>query len=353
MPLITHIGRESLEPLTERWNDLASRAGRHIFQSPAFCRAWADTVGVALHAKPLVVEHRDDDDATTAIFPACVANIGPMRIITWLGGPHVLDYGDILYDAQRCPMTAEQFVSSAISLLHKHAIGAFLYLTNVRADAVSMPALADSARTLKSSVAPFIDIGDGYDAYVAGLTRKRRHNLERVERKLARAGDVRFELLEPGDERFSASFHELMQIYRVRFSHRDDSAPIFDDAHERFRIRMAESCPGSSLARLTLDGELVASSFQCATPDRFYYLTQAFDARFAEFAPGRVLTAKLLQTACQCGSPVFDFCWGAEAYKYQWTDREVRLDTFISADAAGRALALAVAFRRLAKITIT
>ena len=83
----------------------------------------------------------EDQGRLSALFPANIARYGPARLIDWLGGPYIPDFGDILYDAESASMTADEFVSASLKLLQRHHPTAIAYLSNVRSDAVAYPEL--------------------------------------------------------------------------------------------------------------------------------------------------------------------------------------------------------------------
>jgi CelD/BcsL family acetyltransferase involved in cellulose biosynthesis len=341
-----HIGREGLGALRPQWDALAQRSPGHVFQTTGFVDAWASTVGAHTGATPLVVTREQADGVVTALFPACIVPFGPARLITWLGGPHVLDYGDILHDSTTCDVSAVQFVADALPLLRQSARGAFLYLTNVRRDATCRDALGTHMRHFKRSVAPYVALEGSLDDYLRTLSRNRRHNLARIERKLARRGEARFELLRAADSGFEQVVAQILALQKQRFAQQRSNAPIFEPCYEQFRLEHATHDGGIIAARLSLDGQLVAGSLQCVYAGRMYYLVTAFNEDFADVAPGKLLVRYLLEYCYDNNLGVFDFCWGDEAYKYLWTDRQVELDTFVSDDFAGRTLTSVAGLRR-------
>jgi CelD/BcsL family acetyltransferase involved in cellulose biosynthesis len=345
MPYKVHSGREALETLYSSWDALSRRCPGHVFQTTGFVRAWTETLGITSKTTPLVVTYERDGEIV-ALFPACIVRENVMPLVTWLGGPHMLDYGDILFDTERSDVSAEQFVRGAITRLREHAKGAFLYLPNVRSDAVCHEGLANTMVELKRDVAPYILLDGTYTDFLASLGKKRRHNLANFERRLARAGDVEFRVLSTDDPDFDSTVAEILRLQRLRFADLPPNAPIFDPHYEEFRLEHARHSGGPLASVLTLNGQMIAGSLQCVYDNRMYYLVTAFDEQFAEFAPGKLLVSRLIQYSFEQGLKAFDFCWGGEAYKYFWTSDEEPLDSFISDGPAGRLLATAASLRR-------
>lgn len=316
-----------------------------MFQTSGFVRSWIDTVGVTKRALPLVVTY-EHHGQIVALFPACLVREGVVPLVTWLGGPHVLDYGDILFDREHANISAEQFVRVAIKRLRRRTPGACLYLPNVRLDAACYDGLAAILREVKRDVAPYVSLNGTYEEYLASLGRKHRHNLANFDRKLARAGDVAFRVFTADDPDFDTTVAEVLRLQRLRFTDLPANAPVFDPCYEAFRLQHARCDGGPLVSSLTLDGLMVAGSLQCAFGDRMYYLVTAFDQEFAEFAPGKLLVSRLIQYSFERGLKAFDFCWGSEQYKYFWTSDEEPLASFVGRDPAGHVLTAAASLRR-------
>ncbi len=352
MPYSVHVGRKALDSVFPAWESLAERCPGHVFQTTGFARSWMDTVGADKGATPVVVTYEQEGD-TVALLPLCIVREGATLLLTWLGGPHMLDYGDILFDAQRAGVTAEQFMRTAMARARAHARGAFLYLPNVRLDAVCYDALESNMHEFKRDSAPYLQLVGTFADYIKSLGKKRRHNLANFENRLERAGEVDFRVMNAEDAGFEASVAEVLRLQRLRFASRPLGAPIFDPCYETFRIEHARHSGGPSVAALTLDGRLIAGSLQCLFGERMYYLVTAFDEGYSQFAPGKLLVRRLIEYSYQLGLEAFDFCWGSEAYKYFWTHDEEPLVTFVSEGPAGRFLATAASLKRRLAAAIT
>jgi CelD/BcsL family acetyltransferase involved in cellulose biosynthesis len=316
-----------------------------VFQTTGFARSWMDTVGAEKSATPVVVTYEQRSE-TVALLPLCIVREGATLLLTWLGGPHMLDYGDILFDTEVSDVTVEQFMQTAIAKARHKARGAFLYLPNVRLDAVCYSALENEMQEFKRGSAPYLPLIGTFTDYIGSLGRKRRHNLANFERRLERAGEVDFRILHTGEGGFDANVAEVLRLQRLRFANRPLGAPIFDPCYETFRLEHARNGGGPSVAALTLDGHMIAGSLQCVFGNRMYYLVTAFDQEYSPFAPGKLLVRRLIEYSYEQRLDTFDFCWGSEAYKYFWTHDEEPLVTFVSDGPAGRLLATAASLKR-------
>jgi len=104
--------------------------------------------------------------------------------------------------------------------------------------------------------------------------------------------------------------------------------------------------PHSRIATLSLDGTLIAALLHVVYRGRMYCLMPTFDTQYAQYAPGRLLQARVIEMCFEERLNPCDFGWGDEAYKYQWTKLDVGLTTFTSEGADG---ALLVAVAELAR----
>jgi len=201
LPLVLYTGPKALGQLRDGWAELESRCAPHPFQTFAFADAWSTTVCAADNAQPTLVA-LEDNGALTALFPANLVRYGPLRLLDWLAGPLLVDFGDILHDAESASLTATDFVTQALALLRRNAPTAFVYLSNVREDAAAHSALSSGLREYKRSAAPVLRLDRTYDEIIDSLSANNRHNYRRHERKLAAAGACSFEVVRATDRGF-------------------------------------------------------------------------------------------------------------------------------------------------------
>ncbi|HEY3317550.1 MAG TPA: GNAT family N-acetyltransferase [Coriobacteriia bacterium] len=340
MPYELLAGHEALDSARGDWEALQTSVPIHIFQTYDFARLWYDAAGRRAGAFPMIVTYAEDG-CTTGLFPACLVRYGPARLLTWLAGPHVLDYGDIVFDASASRIPAEEFVAEALRLLRASAPLAFPYLTNVRDDAAASGALGTGMRAYKHCAAPYLPLGGDFDGYLASLSRHRRHDLRRTLAKLDEAGEVRFRLLSREDADLDAVIERLMELKRSRYGR-----TAFRGGTEAFRKLQAREERHTFVGALTVGGVLAAAEMVCIYRDRMYLLLPGFDEAFAAYAPGKAVRYHLIRECFARGLETCDFCWGGAEHKYQWTDLETRLTTFVSGDLRGALLAGVAGGRR-------
>jgi CelD/BcsL family acetyltransferase involved in cellulose biosynthesis len=168
--------------------------------------------------------------------------------------------------------------------------------------------------------------------------------LNRAQRRLSERGEVRFDLLSPGDPLVASAIARLVAFQRARFDARLDRTHMFDERFVRFRSDQAGKSP-IRVATLSVGGEYVAVSMCAVFRGRLYAIVPGFDIAYADFSPGVLLKAFIIRSCFENGWDPCDFCWGDEQWKYRWTDSEMRLTTFVSDDAKGAVLATAAGAR--------
>ncbi len=343
-------GDDALLELASEWKALESTSTCHPFQSHDFVRLWQTHVGAAEGVRPLLITARDGS-RLVGVFPAARRTVRGLPVLTWLAGPEVLDYGDLLFHPDFDAEAIDAFVGHALSLLAQDSPVAMFYFTNVRSDALACPALKRRLRVFKLATAPFLSIQGEFGDYLATRKYTLRSNLDRKLRRMQREGGARLEILEPGHGEIEQTMEHLVRYQRLRFDKGATRTSLFDERQVAFRLAQAASHPDSRLFRLVWGDRIVAALLHALRGDRLYNITSGFDAECAENSPGSILQRFAIESCFNNGWDVYDFCWGGESYKYDWASGEVELTTFVGDDVRGRALIAArTGARRIADI---
>lgn len=340
MPYEVFEGDEGLARLRDPWRSMELRSAQHVFQTFDYAQRWQDTIGKASAATPLIValiEHGE----VVGLFPACRHRVGGIPALTWLGGPRILDYGDVVFDADSAETPIDRFVNESLALLRERARGTFLYLTNVRDDARAIGPLLGRLRVLRQSAAPYLEVSGSYEEFVTSLPRNLRGNLKRCDRRLAEIGLVECRVLAPGDPGVPEAMEFIVREQCARFAKGLTRTDLFDEYHAQYRMEQATSDPRSRVTVLSLNGTTIAASMTVVYRGRMYALLNSFDPAYSQYSPGRALHAADIRACFENGWTPYDLCWGDEPHKYAWTSLDTRLTTFVANDAVG-ALASAV-----------
>jgi CelD/BcsL family acetyltransferase involved in cellulose biosynthesis len=166
-------------------------------------------------------------------------------------------------------------------------------------------------------VAPFLPLPATWDAYLAGLPAKLRHEIRRKAKKLeAEAGPFTIE----------TATRETLLPFLDRFVelHRTSEGPkgvFLVPGMEIFFRRLGERFCAEGAFRLTfLDvaGERPAGTIGFVWDGTFSLYNSAFDRAWQALAPGMVLVGEDVRLAIEDGCDAFDLLKGDYAYKYRF-----------------------------------
>lgn len=164
---------------------------------------------------------------------------------------------------------------------------------------------------------PRIALGGDFDAFLAGLDKKQRHE---VRRKMRRAGEnrgpVRFYVVEDGatlDTEIEAFFELMAQ---------DASKAGFLNPAMREQLGdMSRSAFENGylwLAFLTVDNVKAAAALNFDYNNKLWGYNSGVNREYMDLSPGWVLLGHEIKWACEHGRDEFDFMRGAEDYKYRF-----------------------------------
>jgi hypothetical protein len=130
------------------------------------------------------------------------------------------------------------------------------------------------------------------EAYaLAGIDRKRRHELRRLEKRLAEQGQLEHVQLAP-DGDLEAWLDEFVELETRGWTGRNSSALGSSPADQTFFRRAAQEAFAQGrlmLLALRLDGRSVAQKCNFLAGDGGFAFKIAFDEEFARFSPGAIL----------------------------------------------------------------
>jgi len=318
---------DSLEAVgSEAWAALHADSGlRSPFLTWAWQREWQEAFGGGRR----VALHTVTDDAGRLLGVLPLVELAPDRLML-TGGADVSDYLDLLarrgreQDAWRALLDARAADRTTWEL---HAV------PDASPTVRALPALAAAVGLTASSTieerCPVLALPESWDAFLAALPKKHRHELTRKLRRFEREipdGRVVWETTPAGiDQRLDA----FLVLHRAS---REGKAKFMDARMERFFRRAIAALAATGGARLALlegpDGPMAA--FVTLEWDGTVGLyNSGFAPAHAALSPGLVLLAHVVRDALERGCRRFDFLRGEERYKYEFgpTSEPVHLVT--------------------------
>lgn len=287
-------------------------------RSPFLSWAWQSEWRRAFAAEARLELRRVTDDAgrLLGLLPLYEVEPGLLRL---LGGVDVSDYLDLLVEAEREVEVWGALLSTrppARPVWDLHSVPA------ASPTVVRLPALAAEhgvdVRVAIEQRCPILALPATWDAYLASLSGKHRHELSRkirrLEREVPEARVLGFETRADVEARFDdfLSLHRQSRVGKARFM--DERMEAF---FRRVASRLAET-GGFRLWLLDAPGGPLAS-FLCLEWDGTVGLyNSGFRPDAAALSPGLVLLAHVVRDAIERGRRRFDFLRGEERYKYEF-----------------------------------
>jgi CelD/BcsL family acetyltransferase involved in cellulose biosynthesis len=327
---------ERLQSLYIDWDDLESRSNGHVFQSFEFVTSWLATAGKAASVQPCVVIYRENN-RVYGIAPFCIHPYGFLKLITWLGGFQIVDYGDVLFDNSAL-LSCDKFVEQAINLVRQLKPYYLFYLHNVRKDALIFPYLLKHYIIKSSDVAPAFKIDGEFETFIVSL-RKFRKKLKsdtlRQERRLSELGKLSFKIINRNDDNLESVITAFIEQKKRQYLSSSINGVLFKPGYFEFYMNISQLDSASHISALSLNNKVIAAHIGYLYRNTFYYLMPSYDIEFEKYSPGRVLMYRLVHECFSNQVDVFDFGRGSEQYKYEWTDKEESLFSFVSPSLLG------------------
>lgn len=319
--------RSTFEELdAQQWNALVEKSRTNVpFLRYEFQRTWWEGRGGGEwpQAEPRLITAWEGSDLI-GIAPLFQASYQGNKALFWIGSIEIADYLDFIVPEP----ALSPFLKGLLDFLERQDDWQVLAFYNLPQDSPTRAFLGGEAqrRGWKWEEAiyqptPYIPLNGDFEAYLAGIDKKQRHE---IRRKLRRAAEyeqpVRWKLLEPGDD-LEAAMRTLFDLMR-----QDEKKARFLTAAmetQLFQIAQAARTAGwLHLSFLEIGGKAAAAAFNFDYQNRLWGYNSGVSLEFRELSPGWVCLAHVLQWACTHGRSEFDFMRGNEEYKYRFGARD-------------------------------
>jgi len=301
--------------IAPEWDRLAASGGSPFLTSAwlaSWWRAFAAEEGVALVL-------RAEDGALLAGGCFLEAGRGALRAAT---NAHTNDWGIVARDRE----SRQRFWAELAGLGHRKV--GLEQLPDDEAGQVSAPRRALSSagywvaeESLEAS--PWMELPGSLEELLAGRSRNLRSQVGRRRRKLAGEGDLSLRVVEGGPT-LGADLDAFFALEAAGWKGGEGTAIAADPALLDLYRGFAKAAAAGGWLRLymlELNQSLVAADYGCVFDGCGYLIKTAFDEDLAQFAPGLVLRAGVLESSIGEGLASYDFLGGPDEYKLRWTDR--------------------------------
>ena len=191
----------------------------------------------------------------------------------------------------------------------------------IREDSPSLPILKElGGKIEESDVAPFLDLPNTWDDYLANLDRHNRHELKRKIKKNEREGAFKACIEgEPSDiDEFFRLMGESGEQKRNFLS--KQMRMFFQDVFNTFFPKKI-----LTLCFLKLEGKNIAAVMGFTFKGQFLLYNSGFDQDYRNLAPGFILKTYLIKYAIETKMKRYEFLRGGERYKYDLGGKERKL----------------------------
>ena len=251
-----------------------------------------------------------------------VVGIAPLMYVdgVWqfLGGTDLFDYHECLVLEGH----EDAFFEAVLGYLDCEPWSGIDFVS-LRDDTMTLkafPVLAEKAghevRISEEDVSPGIVLPKEWEAYLATLTKKNRHELRRKMRRLdAVDGEVEFRVLSDTKE-IEESLPDFLQMMRI--SREDKTEFLTPEREDFFRALARKLAALQALKLFFLDVDhRPAAGVVCFDYKgiRFLY-NSGYDPAFSDLSVSLMLKAWCVRNAIENGFQYFDFLRGSERYKY-------------------------------------
>ncbi|HVH67084.1 MAG TPA: GNAT family N-acetyltransferase [Gemmatimonadales bacterium] len=155
-------------------------------------------------------------------------------------------------------------------------------------------------------------------AWDHGLTRKFRHNVRRSERRLGELGEVRLQVA-TGGTRLKQALDVFFHLEASGWKGRSGSAVAQRPQVRRFYDGLVDRSRAQVwIPVLTVSGAPVAAYVLRVNGRSIFALKTSYDESYSRYAPGQVLTARLIRYGLERGMEMFDFMADRARWKDDW-----------------------------------
>jgi CelD/BcsL family acetyltransferase involved in cellulose biosynthesis len=315
-----------LDDLAGEWNDLLLRSAIHVpFLRHEYLTSWWQTLGGGewSQGELFVVTGRLAGGDLCGIAPLFITeNQEGEAALMLLGSIEISDYLDVI----ACPEYLAGFIEKLLALLDEPQSTPWEVLDwyNLLESSPTLTAL-DRATSRMGWIcqqerllpAPSVLLPGDWEAYLASLDKKQRHEIRRKIRRAENNSDPVHWYIVVDETRLDAEVDAFLEL----MAH-DPQKKAFLTEAMRLQMRAVAHAAHTNgwlqLSFLEVGGEKAAGYFNFDYLNRIWVYNSGLDYRFRDLSPGWVLLSYLLQWANENQRAAFDFMRGEEDYKYRF-----------------------------------
>lgn len=206
-----------------------------------------------------------------------------------------------------------------------------LKLSPLRPDSITYTCLTSIAEDLRfevsyslEDVSLELDLPLTWEGYMDILTQKQRHEVRRKLRRLEKAGDIKYRIIEE-PEAIPDAIDIFLKLLRES---KEDKAAFMNAQRESFFRSLARAMAQYQLLRLSileLDALPVATTMCFDYNNIVYLYNSGYNSQLSPLSVGMISKVLCIKDSIEGKRGRFDFLKGAEAYKYHLGGKEIPL----------------------------
>jgi CelD/BcsL family acetyltransferase involved in cellulose biosynthesis len=352
-----------LRAASEPWNALVRRM-RHpvIFLSWEWLISWLDSASQGYELTVLFV--RDATGELVAILPLARARRRAeympfaASLTTFCGSLETHpDHLDLICATNA---DAERILGECFDFLaRERLLGNVLYFPYLATDGALARFLASPragrfhAERVVTIVSPYVDLGTGYESYLAGMSKKKRYNLTRERKILCEDKGARMTRV-VDEATLGPAIDALFRLHAQRAQDLGRESNFRGASTIAFHRQLAGRLLAQDQVRLyqlELDGQAIATVYGFIQGGEFSFFQAGFDPALKKLSPGKVLIGLVLEELTTQQVVLFDFLGGGDEYKQFWATGNRSMDSYLAFHhtAAGVVCRMGMRARQLAK----
>jgi CelD/BcsL family acetyltransferase involved in cellulose biosynthesis len=308
-----------LEQLRPAWNNLLSSAVR-----PTVFAAWEWQYLCAKHmaeGKDIVVLAVFDGERLAAVLPlhrerSRLAGVIPTETMACLGGD-ITDYNVLLVREQHLstaiPALAEHLRLMEVTLDFRNVLpGTPLYLLVDHLAGHGFPCVPYETKT-----ALYSQIGHDYEAFIKGLKKKFRKNLNNNQNYMDRTGGYNYHVEDADKD----TLDTLIRLHTNRWQYKGEAGALAQQKIKAFHSDL-QDLPGRlfEIRYFTIchDDQIVSIVYGFIFQNCYYAYLSGLDMAHDRISPGNMVLSHTIRELIKAGISGFDMLRGDMHYKQSW-----------------------------------
>lgn len=302
------------------WETLASQSFHYPFQSFWYNKLFAETfikqenlllLGIYENETLLALGAFEKDKQT-------VRFVGMKPV---LGKEEVTDFGNLLF-SEKGKQKAQDIWQTLLEFFKQQSLQN-IQLDYVRQDSPTYVYFKEREQTTiqQQETSPFLVLPASWDAYLASLEKKQRHELKRKINRLEK--QTAFHLCQ--DQTVEEDFKQFVRLHKLSDEQKDKFMSL---DMQQFFWKMV-TCEKKDweihFCSLFIDNQQVASVMAFMNKDQTLLYNSGFDPQYGYFSVGLLVKAFLIKKSIEQGKKVYDFLRGNERYKYDLGAKDLLL----------------------------